>query len=204
MESVILALLWCLWCTLHSVMISTTITNYLKNKMRSKYRFYRLIFNLISLTTLIPVALYSAGLKGQVLFHWDGFLLIIQSLLMIIVLTLFFSGLKKYDMLQLSGIRQIKSGNSHAILSATGDIDTSGIFRITRHPWYLAVIIFIWIRDIYVSTLIINLILTVYIVIGTVLEENKIIAEYGNGYRDYQEKVSMLFPFKWLFSKKLF
>jgi protein-S-isoprenylcysteine O-methyltransferase Ste14 len=152
----------------------------------------------------MPVAFYSTGLKSEVLFQWSGFSLIIQSLLMIIVVTLFFAGLKKYDMLQFLGIRQIKSGNSHILLSATGDIDTSGIFRLTRHPWYLAVIIFIWLRDIYVSTLIINLILTVYIVIGTVLEENKIIAEYGTSYRRYQEKVSMLFPFKWLFSKKLF
>ncbi|TWH51811.1 isoprenylcysteine carboxylmethyltransferase family protein [Sporomusa sp. KB1] len=204
MEYIYLILLWCLWCTLHSVMISLTITNYLKNRMGSKYRFYRLIFNLISLTTLMPVAFYSTGLKSEVLFQWSGFSLIIQSLLMIIVVTLFFAGLKKYDMLQFLGIRQIKSGNSHILLSATGDIDTSGIFRLTRHPWYLAVIIFIWLRDIYVSTLIINLILTVYIVIGTVLEENKIIAEYGTSYRRYQEKVSMLFPFKWLFSKKLF
>lgn len=204
MEFIYLTLLWSLWCTLHSLMISLTITNYLKNRMRNKYRFYRLIFNLISLTTLIPIVRYSTGLKGQLLFQWNDFLLVIQSLLMIVVLTLFFAGFKKYDMLQLSGIRQINSGNSHVILSATGDINTSGIFRITRHPWYLAVIIFIWIRDIYVSTLIINLILTAYIVIGTVLEENKIIVEYGASYRDYQGKVSMLFPFKWLFSKKLF
>ncbi len=204
MEYVVLALLWCLWCTLHSVMISMTITHFLRNRLGNKYRFYRLIFNVVSLITLIPVVLYSRRLKGQLLLEWDGFFLIVQSLLLIIVLTLFFSGLKKYDMLQLSGIRQIKSGNSYASLSATGDIDTSGIFRITRHPWYLAVIILIWIRDIYVATLIINLILTVYIVIGTLLEESRLIAEYGTSYRNYQEKVSMLFPFKWLSSIKLF
>ena len=203
MEYTLLIILWCAWCTLHSAMISLTVTSYLRNKLGSKYRFYRLFYNLIALTTLIPVILYGADLTGQVLFCWDGFWLIFRFILVIIVLLLFISGAMKYDMLQLFGIRQIKSGNSYYGLSETGDIDTSGILSITRHPWYLGAIIFIWIghREMYVSTLIINIILTIYIVIGTVLEEKKLIAEYGDKYREYKERVSMIFPCRWIFSK---
>jgi protein-S-isoprenylcysteine O-methyltransferase Ste14 len=185
------------------MMISLTVTNYLKDRLGSNYRFYRLFYNLIALITLIPVSLYSASLTGQVLFRWDGFGLIFQSILVIAALVLFISGAMKYDMLQLFGIRQIKSGNSHSTLSENGDIDTSGVLSLTRHPWYLAAIIFVWIRyrDMYVSTLVVNMILTVYIVIGTVLEERKLITEYGENYRDYKEKVSMLVPFKWISGK---
>lgn len=204
MDYVFLGLLWCIWCTLHSFMISVNATKNLKKRLGTNYRFYRLFYNLISLITLLPVVLYSASIKGQALFEWEGFFQIIRIFLLVIVLLLFFSGLKKYDMLQLLGVRQIKTGHSHALLSATGNIDTSGIFKITRHPWYLAVILFVWLRDIYAPTLVINIILTVYIVIGTILEENKIIAEHGNDYRNYQKEVSMLIPFKWLFSKILF
>ena len=78
-----------------------------------------------------------------------------------------------------------------------------GILNLTRHPWYLAAIILIWIinREISVSTLIVNTVLTIYLIIGTILEEKKLIIELGDHYRNYTEKVSMLFPAKWIFSK---
>ena len=55
----------------------------------------------------------------------------------------------------------------------------------------------------YFSTLIVNIILTIYLVIGAVLEERKLIIELGDNYQDYRERVSMLFPFKWISSKLL-
>ena len=129
---------------------------------------------------------------------------IVKIALLTIVISLFISGGLKYDMLQFFGIRQIKSGKSHSTLSESGDIDTSGILSLTRHPWYLAVIIFVWIgyREMYVSTLIVNIILTIYVVMGTVLEERKLIIIFGDNYRDYKNRVSMLFPVKWIFSNK--
>jgi protein-S-isoprenylcysteine O-methyltransferase Ste14 len=130
-------------------------------------------------------------------------MMILQFFLMITVLLLFISGGMKYDMLRLFGIRQIKSGESHSTLSETGAIDTSGVLGLTRHPWYLGAIIFVWIdyREMYVSTFIVSMILTVYLVIGTVLEERKLVIQCGDDYRDYKERVSMLFPFKWISSK---
>ncbi len=53
----------------------------------------------------------------------------------------------------------------------------------------------------YVSTLVVNVILTAYLVIGTVLEERKLMIQCGDNYRDYKERVSMLFPFRWISSK---
>jgi protein-S-isoprenylcysteine O-methyltransferase Ste14 len=203
MEYLVLILLWSIWCAVHSGMISLTITVYLKKRLGDYYRFYRPFYNLVSLITLIPLVLYNASPKGQVLFRWEGYMMIFQFFLMMTVLLLFISGGMKYDMLRLFGIRQIKSGESHSTLSETGAIDTSGVLGLTRHPWYLGAIIFVWIdyREMYVSTLIVSVILTVYLVIGTVLEERKLIIQCGDNYRDYKEGVSMLFPFKWISSK---
>lgn len=205
MEYLALIILWSIWCAIHSGMISLTVNDYLKNRLGSYYKFYRLFYNLVALTTLIPLILYSLSLKGLVLFRWEGYMTIVQIALLIIVMSLFISGGLKYDMLQFFGIRQIKSGKSYSTLSESGDIDTSGILSLTRHPWYLAAIIFVWVdyREMYVSTLIVNIILTIYLVIGTVLEERKLIIELGDNYRDYIDKVSMLFPAKWIFSKLL-
>jgi protein-S-isoprenylcysteine O-methyltransferase Ste14 len=43
-----------------------------------------------------------------------------------------------------------------------------------------------------------NLVLTGYFLVGAILEEKKLLAEFGEEYRGYQRDVSMLFPFKWL------
>lgn len=204
-EYLVLSIFWSTWCVIHSSMISLTVTDYLKKILGSYYKFYRLFFNLVAFTTFIPLVFYTKSFKGPVLFRWEGYLTIIQIALLIIVLSLFVSGLFKYDILQVLGIRQIKSGKSHSTLSESGDIDTSGILSLTRHPWYLATLILVWtyFREMYVSTLIVNIILTIYLIIGTVLEERKLIIELGDSYRDYMNRVSMLFPTKWISSKLL-
>jgi len=204
MEYLALIIFWITWCVIHSVLISLTVKDYLKIRLGIYYRFYRLFYNLVALTTFIPLVLYSQSLKGLVLFRWQGYMTMVQCVLLVIVMALTISGLLKYDLLQLIGFRQIKYGKSDSALSESGELDTSGILGLTRHPWYLAVIIFVWIgyREMYVSTLIVNIILTVYVVTGTILEERKLTVKFGDNYRDYKNRVSMLFPVKGLRKNK--
>ena len=42
--------------------------------------------------------------------------------------------------------------------------------------------------------LVTNLVLTAYFVIGAILEERKLVAEFGEEYREYQKRVPMLVP----------
>ena len=181
-------------------MISLTITNRLKQRLGRGYRFYRMFYNLFAVVTLVPLVVYSRSFHGRILFRWDGYLTSVQVLLWIVVLALFIAGSIKYDLLQFLGIRQIHSGKHHAALSVSGAVDTSGVLRMTRHPWYLAAMIFIWIDDrvMDASTLIVNCILSTYVLIGTLLEERKLLHTLGDSYRDYQNEVSMLFPLRWI------
>jgi protein-S-isoprenylcysteine O-methyltransferase Ste14 len=200
MKILMLAVLWIIWCALHSGMISLTATGYLKRRLGRRYRIYRLIFNLVALVTVIPLIVYEQWLRGPMIFRWQGFLILFQVVLLISALLLFLAGARHYDLLQFSGLRQIKTGSSHNALTETGELDTTGILDITRHPWYLGAILFIWIRPIDISALVTNIILTLYFIVGTILEERKLLIEYGDDYRRYQEKVSMLIPIKWLLS----
>ena len=203
MKYLYLIILWTLWCFIHSAMISLNVVEYLKSRFGEYYKYYRLFYNLVAVITLIPLVLYSKSLYGPALFVWEGYLIYIRIILAVTVAALFISGSFKYDMLILLGIRQIKSGKSSSILSESGTIDKSGILGISRHPWYLGAIIFIWIgcRTMSLSIIIVNIILTIYIIIGTILEERKLVIELGDNYRNYMEKVSMLFPGRWIISK---
>jgi protein-S-isoprenylcysteine O-methyltransferase Ste14 len=186
---------------MHSGMISVTATDYFKRRLGSRFRFYRLGFNVLSVATIIPVILYAQSIQGPVIFRWEGFMVLFQVLLLAIAVFLFMAGGRHYDMPQFLGLRQMRERTSHKALSQSGDLDTKGILGVTRHPWYLAAILLIWTsyRSLYLPTLITNIVLTLYIVFGTVLEERKLLREYGEQYVRYQKRVSMLVPFpSWL------
>jgi protein-S-isoprenylcysteine O-methyltransferase Ste14 len=184
-------------------MISLTALRYINTGFGVYFRFYRLFYNFVALSTVIPLIYYSYNLKGDVIFIWQGYIMILKYVLLIFTLILFLSGYLKYDTSAFIGIRQINSGKKYTALSSSGKLDSSGILGIVRHPWYLAALIFIWIsyREMYVSRLTVNIILTIYLVAGTILEERKLIIELGDDYRNYMSKVSMLFPYKWMKSK---
>lgn len=199
MDYLLLIVLWCLWCALHSGMIALRVTDYLKNRLGDGYRYYRLVFNGVSIVTLVPLFIYGSRVDAPVLYEWHGPLRWIKILMLAIAIGLFVLGAIKYDMLSFAGTRQLRSGNRHAVMSETGGIDTTGILGLTRHPWYLGALFFIWSDDarITMSSLIVNVILTIYIVCGTILEERKLVVELGDAYRDYQKRVPMLFPTRW-------
>jgi len=77
----------------------------------------------------------------------------------------------------------------------SGDLITKGIYSMIRHPMYLALIIYLWCQTFRVVDIIVNIILTIYVIIGTILEEKKLILEFGEAYKQYQKKVPMLIPF---------
>ena len=202
-DYIILAGLWSTWCAIHSGLISLSANAYFKKRLGSRYKFFRLFYNLAALATLLPMVAYSRSLTSVVLFRWEGNWFIVQAALLFAAIVLFVAGGRKYDLLQFIGVRQIRSGNSHATLSASGNIDASGVLGLTRHPWYLAAIMLVWsgYHHMTVSTFIVNIILTIYLVIGTILEERKLTIELGERYRRYKKEVSMLLPIKWICAK---
>ena len=186
------------WCVLHSAMISVSVTEYLRKRLGSTFRFYRLFFNVVSALTLIPVVLYASSTRTEPIFRWDGYMQIIQIFLLGTAAVLFFLGAYRYDAGQLLGLKQIREGATNKGVTDAGKLDTSGVLSIVRHPWYLATILLIWSRQLDISAILVNAILTCYLIIGTYLEEKKLIREFGENYRAYQRKVSMLIPYKWL------
>jgi methanethiol S-methyltransferase len=202
MEYFILAILWVAFCALHSALISVTFTNFIKQKIGDAYRFYRLSYNLFSIATLIPVLIYAASIRQAPFFVWSGYLLPVKYSLFLGGILCFVLGSLRYNFGQFSGLAQIKEGTNNNLINKTGKLSTRGILGIVRHPFYAGIFPLIWSNDLDVTSLITNIILSVYVLIGTLLEERKLILEFGDAYREYQQRVSMLFPLKWI-KKKL-
>jgi protein-S-isoprenylcysteine O-methyltransferase Ste14 len=200
-DHITLALLVIGWCVLHSALISITVTEYLERHLGTHYRFYRLLFNLFAIASLAVVILYQWSIRTTPVFDWAGYLRGVQVVLILLGLLLFVLGARKYDARRFLGLAQIKDGVSTKAMTQTGDLDTSGISSVIRHPWYLALLLLIWARPLDLSVIVLNAVFSVYIVIGARLEERKLVREFGGIYLDYQQRVSMLLPIKWLKAK---
>jgi protein-S-isoprenylcysteine O-methyltransferase Ste14 len=86
-------------------------------------------------------------------------------------------------------------------MTETCGLNTRGILGVVRHPWYAGGMMIIWAGDLDVSAIVTNVILTGYFIVGTLLEERKLSVEFPDTYKDYQQKVSMFFPYQWLKAK---
>jgi methanethiol S-methyltransferase len=191
-------LLWILWCALHSTLITTAVTDYMKKELGDRYRFYRLFYNTVAVVTLLPLVYYSISIQGAPIFRWQGPLAIAKYLLLVTSLYLFIAGARHYRVSQFLGIHQIKTGQANQTLSEHDTFDSTGILSVIRHPWYVAGMMIVWARDISLSILLNNIVICAYFVVGTILEERKLALQFGDKYRDYRRNVSMFFPYKWL------
>ena len=189
---------WMIWCTVHSFLISIPVTEYMKSRLGDSFRFYRLFYCAFSLATLIPLLLYCASIRQEPIFRWEGPLAVIPYILLVAGIGLFYIGGRNYSLFRFLGITQIRRGRANRSLSGYNSFVVSGIHRIIRHPWYLGGIMIVWAKDLSPSGILNNLVITSYFVIGTFLEERKMVREFGDRYREYQKNVSMLFPYKWL------
>jgi methanethiol S-methyltransferase len=72
-----------------------------------------------------------------------------------------------------------------------------GPYRWVRHPLYFFVLVTIWsCPDITFDRLLFNVLWSVWIYAGAVLEERDLVADFGEAYREYQRKVPMLIPWR--------
>ena len=197
-QYIVLILLWIAWCTLHSALVSSSVTLAFRNRFPEGSRYHRIVYNIVAIATLTPVLLYSFSFSGPMVFSWQGSWRFAQIALAIWALFFFIAGSRRYDLLQFLGIRQIKEENACSVLTDDCSLDTSGILNVVRHPWYTGGIFIIWARPLDMGAILTNIVVSGYFVVGAHLEERKLETQFGQEYSDYQKRVSMFLPFKWI------
>jgi protein-S-isoprenylcysteine O-methyltransferase Ste14 len=71
------------------------------------------------------------------------------------------------------------------------------LYKFVRHPIYLGFIIAFWAAPtMTVGHLLFAAVTTIYILLGIYLEEKDLVAMFGDQYREYRKRVSMLIPWR--------
>lgn len=195
-----LALLLCYWLiyfALHSMLASLRIKRHVAASHPELMPAYRLTFNVLSTLLLLPILWQVFQHPGPILWQWRGTEAWVANLLAFMGCLGFVRSLKYYDTQEFLGLRQLRSHTRS--VEDQEHFHLSPFHRFVRHPWYFFGLIIIWTRDMNVSMLLSTAVITLYFIIGSRLEEKKLLIYHGNIYRCYMARVPGLFPLPWKF-----
>jgi methanethiol S-methyltransferase len=192
---VLLAVSWALYAAVHSLLASISAKRLVQQRFPRHYRRYRLIYNGLAGILLIPPLWLLATWPGGLLWHWPVPLNWLADAAALLAVAGFGWSLRYYDTAEFLGTRQLRKAPGTLLDQAP--LALSPLHRWVRHPWYFLGLVIIWTREMNAAMLVTAVALTLYLVIGSRLEESKLVATYGDVYRRYRDRVPGLLPLPW-------
>lgn len=184
---------WLLFFISHSLLASVYIKERVARYFPKLVRFYRFFYNVLALLIFVPLILYMKDHTGLVLWQWHP---PIKSFLDILALCAFAGiglTLIGFNIQEFLGLRQLRTKSKDVY--EQGGMHISVVHRYIRHPWYFLILVILWTRDIGVAQLVTYILFTLYFIIGSRLEERKLLMYYGEAYAQYMKKVPGIIPF---------
>jgi protein-S-isoprenylcysteine O-methyltransferase Ste14 len=184
-ELFFIALAWSAYGVLHSWLASASLKRRIANRWPGAARAYRLIFNVLAVLLVLPPLWLTWRYTGPLVIAWSPWLSWPTAAATVIG---YLWSMRWYDGMDFMGLRQIRSGHApeHFIISP--------MHRWVRHPWYSLGLLYLWTRDLNAGWLIAVIAITLYLIVGARLEEQKLIAAFGDAYKLYCKRVPSLIP----------
>ncbi|MBN2115120.1 MAG: isoprenylcysteine carboxylmethyltransferase family protein [Anaerolineales bacterium] len=179
-----------LWGIVHSLLASLGFKNHLRRSLGNGFmKFYRLLYNIFAVLSFAPILYLMISLPDRILYAlpspWSYLMWAGQA---ISVLLLFIAVLQT-DVLSFVGLRQLVEEAEES------DLITSGLYRFVRHPLYTFSLLILWLSPaMTVNTFVVYMALTIYLVLGAMFEERKLLREFGQQYVEYKAITPMLIP----------
>ncbi len=185
--------------TLHSLLASLRAKAFVQRHFPALLPAYRLLFNALSIVLLLPLLWLVHRDPGPLLWAWQGPWQWLAMALSALALGGFVWASRAYDLSVFLGLRQWRERRQK--VEDTDALHIAALHRFVRHPWYFLALLILWSRDQYLNQAVFYALATAYLVIGSRLEENKLVRQYGEVYRQYQRKVPGLIPLPWRWLK---
>lgn len=191
----ILVLAWVVYFGIHSWLASLQLKRYVADHHPRFMPAYRLWFNGLALLLLVPPLWLTYTLPGPMLWEWTGMAWWVANGMALLALAGVFWSLRDYDGSEFLGLRQWRG--RVATVEDQEEFRISTLHRFVRHPWYSLSLVLIWTRDMDLPFFISAILITLYFIIGSRLEERKLVIYHGDRYRRYRELVPALLPLPW-------
>jgi len=178
----------------HSILAMGHAKNMAEKLMGKDYRYYRLIYSLISFPLIVPAYLVwtTYSKSSPLIYAIPEDIYPIVILVRLSALGLFFYAALQTDVLEFIGIKHEKKKS----------LITRGPYAIIRHPLYLSgILILITNMKMTQIDLLAVLLISGYCVAGAFIEEKRLLSVYGDDYIKYMKQVSMFIPVKWFVKK---
>jgi hypothetical protein len=191
----VLSAAWAGYGLLHSLLASLGVKRRVAARWPRLMPAYRLLYNLVALVSLVPFALWLWRDPGPCLWRWAGVWRWGADGLGLAALAALVLPGSPYDTAAFLGWRAWRERRMDA---GDGEPFRIGfLHRFVRHPWYFLSLILLWTRDMTALRLVSALWITAYFILGSRLEERKLIAAHGDRYRRYRDRVGGLLPLPW-------
>ena len=197
---IVLILLWNGYFAFHSLLASLVVKQWMAQNLPEFAPFYRISFNIMAtLLLIIPVGFMILN-AGDLVWVWPSHLKWLANTLTITAGIFLLWTFRYYDMREFLGIKQSQE-RQHDIYDQE-TFKLSPMHRYIRHPWYFLSLVVIWSRDMDYMYLTAAITVSVYLFLGSKLEEKKLLIYHGDIYRRYCEKVPGVIPRPWRYLTK--
>lgn len=186
-------LVFCLvaFAAIHSFMASLPFKRRLLQILGSRAdTLYMPVFSLIAVLTILPLVYLLIKNPGPVLYIIPSprrWLMVGGQLIAAIV--------APRAMLDAPHRFKIRSQLAAPKTPEAGPLNIRGIYRWVRDPFLLTGLIIIWLTPFMtVNLLVIYILSTIYLYLGSLHWETRLVAQFGDEYREYQKRVHRIIP----------
>ena len=184
---------------IHSLLAGQTSKQTAKQLLgdRLYHGVYRLVYNMLAGLLLIPAAYLLLFQPGATVWEVSGPIQIAFRAVQLIGLIGLLISLVQIDLGQFTGLSQLRAYLQGIPLPLPAEpLQTGGVYAFVRHPLYLFSLLVIWFMPAMSESLLaFNIGATVYFILGSLLEEQRLTRVFGQEYVAYQKKVGWLIPF---------
>lgn len=191
----LLSLTWLAYFVSHSLLASLAMKRWVARHRPRWMPAYRLFFNLTAILLVLPPLAMTFAFRGEPLWQWSGPWRWVSVGLILAAVLGFFWSLRYYDSAEFLGLRQWR--DRVRSVEDQERMHISPLHRFVRHPWYSLGLVLVWSQDMDPAFLTSAIAISLYFVVGSRLEERKLMIYHGAAYREYRLRVPGLIPLPW-------
>lgn len=194
-----ISLYFIVYAIMHSALADQRLKTIIIERLSDRiyHGWYRLFYNLFAIMTIVPLLLMLGWQPSPIMYQIPERLQPLFTLLQIVGLVGLVVSLLQIDSLRFMGVKQAYAYLNNAALPLAGEpLTKRGLYGVVRHPLYLFSLITLWFVPVMTQAMVVfNVLVTLYFLIGSRIEEQRMVRYYGTEYTQYQSEVPWLIPF---------